>query len=100
MEQFSNSDSGEPMKMQSLVAILAAFVTQFAFAETTAKDVSDTIKSYSIEKKNDAVAYGKKLLSSTDRDIKKLERKAAKASDDTKAQWQEEMKGIKEDRAA
>jgi hypothetical protein len=95
------------MKLKFLVAILATFLTQLAFAQTTAKDVSnktgeavDTLKSYSVDKKNDAVAYGKKLMKQADRDIKKLERASAKASDDTKAQWQEEMKGIKSDRDA
>jgi biopolymer transport protein ExbB/TolQ len=88
-------------------AVLAAVLIQPAFAETTAKDVSkqtgeavDTLKSYSVDKKNEAMAYGKKMLNAADRDIKKLDRAAAKASDDTKAQWKEEKKGLKADRDA
>ena len=95
------------MKLKFLVAVLAAFLTQLAFAETTAKDVSsktgdavDTLKSYSVDKKNDAVAYGKKLMKATDRDIKKLERSASKASDDTKAQFQQDLKDLKATRDA
>ena len=55
-------------------------------AQTTAQDVQkktadawDTVKSYSIEKKKDAVAYGKKLVRESDAKIKGLENKAAKA---------------------
>ena len=95
------------MGMKFVVAVLAAVLSQLTFAQTTAKDVSkkagetaDTIKSYSVDKKNEAVAYGKKLLSAADRDIKKLESSASKASGDTKAQMQEELKGLKADRAA
>lgn len=95
------------MKLEFLVAVLAMVLGPLAFAETTAKDVSkqtgeavDTLKSYSVDKKNEAVAYGKKLVSAADRDIKKLERSASKASGDTKAQFKEEMAGIKADRDA
>ena len=95
------------MGSRFIVAVLVAVLSQVAIAQTTAKDVSkktgeavDTLKSYTVDKKNDAVAYGKKLLSAADRDIKKLERAAAKASGDTKAQLQEEVKGLKADRAA
>jgi len=95
------------MKFTFLAAVLAAFLSLPALAETTAKDVSkqsgeavDTLKSYSVDKKNEAVAYGKKLVSAADRDIKKLERAASKASGDTKAQMQQDLKDIKATRAA
>ena len=49
-----------------MAAVLAAVLSQLALAQATAKDVSkqtaeavDTLKSYTVEKKNDAVAYGK-----------------------------------------
>ena len=91
-----------------MAAVLATVLSQpLAFAQTTAKDVSkqtgeavDTLKSYTVEKKKEALAYGKKMLGAADRDIKKLERSAAKASGDTKAQFKEELKGLKADRAA
>ena len=95
------------MKVKFLAAVLAAFLTLPAFAQTTGKDVSkqtgeavDTLKSYSVEKKNEAVAYGKKMLKAADRDIKKLERAASKASGDTKAQFQQDLKDLKATRAA
>jgi len=86
------------MKLKFLAAVLAAFLALPALADT-AKDV-DTLKSYSVEKKNEAVAYGKKLISAADRDIKKLERSAAKASDDTKAQFAQDAKDLKATRDA
>ena len=95
------------MKLNLLAAVLAAFLAQPVLAQTTAKDVSkqtsetvDTIKSYSVEKKNEAVAYGRKMLKAADRDIKKLERKAAKASDDTKAQFAQDAKDLRATRDA
>ena len=52
-----------------MTTILAAALSLPALAQTTAKDVSkktgeavDTLKSYTVDKKNDAVAYGKKML--------------------------------------
>ena len=87
------------MKSKLLAVVLGAFLIQPAFAETIGKDV-DTLKSYSVEKKNEAVAYGKKMMSAADRDIKKLERKAAKASDETKAQFAQDAKDLRATRDA
>ena len=84
------------MKLKFLAAVLAAFLALPAFADTSV----DTIKSYSVDKKNEAVAYGKKMMKAADRDIKKLERAASKASDETKAQFQQDLKDIKATRAA
>ncbi len=88
-----------------LVAVLMV-APAFALAETTTKDVSkkageawDTVKSYSVDRKNDAVAYGKKLVRQTDREIKELDHKAAKASDEAKAQFQSDAKELKVKRA-
>src|SRR5262245_48318056 len=90
------------------VLVLAAVLGQpLVMAQTTAKDVSkktaeavDTLKSYSVEKKNDAVAYGRNLLKETDADIKRLERAAAKGSEETKAQFKQEVKKLKASRKA
>jgi len=64
-----------------------------------AADTWDEVKSYSVEKKDEAVAYGKKLVRQTDREIKELDRKAAKASGEAKAQFQSDMKELKAKRA-
>ena len=75
-----------------LIALLGA-------TPAMAADEWDKIKSYSVEKKDEAVAYGRKLVRQTDREIKDLDRKASKASDEAKAQLQSDMKELKAKRA-
>ena len=94
------------------VVVLATFLAVLvqhgapAIAQTTAKDVSkksaeawDTLKSYTVEKKSDAVAYGKKLVRESDSKIKKLEAKSSKASGETKARYEQTIKDLKVKRA-
>src|SRR5712691_10612656 len=88
------------------IALFAAILGQPVLAQTTAQDVSkktgeawDTVRSYTVEKKNDAVAYGKKLVRQTDREISALEKRAAKASDEAKAQFQSDAKELRAKRA-
>ena len=71
-------------------------------AQPPAKDVEkytgvawETVKSYSVEKKNDAVAYGKKLVRESNNQIKGLEKKAAQASGDAKARYNREITDLK-----
>ena len=93
--------------MAVIAAVLAVlFLQPAASAQTTAADVSkktgeawDTLKSYSVEKKNDAVAYGRKLVRATDAKIKDLQAKAANASGDTKSTYEREVKDLKVKRA-
>jgi hypothetical protein len=73
-----------------------------AVGQTTGKDVSkkaadawDTVKAYTVEKKNEAVAYSKKLVSESDTKIKQLEAKASKASGDTKVEYDKVVKDLK-----
>jgi hypothetical protein len=82
-----------------LVALLAPGM---ALAGTTTEDVSKktsdawkTVKSYTVEKKNEALAYGRKLVRQTDREIKELDRKASQASGEAKTQFQSDMKELK-----
>lgn len=82
--------------------LVAGLVPAIAIAETTAGDVSkktseawNTVKSYSVEKKDEAVAYGRKLVRQTDREISSLERKASKAKGEIKAQFQADVKELK-----
>ena len=88
-----------------LIALLGAG-SATAIAETTTKDISkktgeawDTVKSYTVEKKDEAVAYGRKLVRQTDREIGALEKKAAKASGEAKAQFESDVKELKAKRA-
>jgi hypothetical protein len=90
-----------------ITAILAAVLYDPAPAiAQTSKDVSkktgetwDAVKEYTVEKKNDAVAYGRKLVREADGKIKQLEGKAAKASSDAKVQYDKEVKDLKAKRA-
>lgn len=75
----------------SILAVTLALVPALALAA----DSWDTVKSYTVEKKNEALAYGKKLVRQTDREIKELDRKAAKASGEAKAQFQSDMRELK-----
>ena len=84
------------------LALAVALPQSPGLAQTTAKDVEkktgeawDTVKSYSVEKKNDAVAYGKKLVRESDDQIKGLEKKAAQASGDAKARYKREITDLK-----
>src|SRR5215475_15986156 len=86
-----------------IAAVLAVLFHQpAASAQTTAKDVEkktgeawETVKSYSVEKKNDAVAYGKKLVRESNNQIKGLEKKAAQTSGDAKARYNREITDLK-----
>lgn len=75
--------------------ILAVALAQPAVAA----DTWDEVKSYTVEKKDEAVAYGKKLVRETDRGIRSLEREAAKQSDEAKANVQKDLKELKAKRA-
>ena len=81
--------------------LLTAVVGQpLATAQTTAKDAVDKMKSYTVEKKNEAVDYGRSLMKDADHDIKTLEHAAAKSSAETKAQYKQEVKKLKASRKA
>ena len=73
-----------------LVALLAAVP-----AMAVAADDWEKVKSYTVEKKNEAVAYGRKLVRDTDREITSLEKKAAKSSGEAKAQFQSDIQELK-----
>lgn len=73
----------------------AAGQTAAKAASNKAVDAWDTVKAYTVEKKSDAVTFGKKLVRETDAKIKGLEAKASMASGDTKAQYNREIKDLK-----
>ena len=86
-----------------LIGALTLILHQSGFpAAQTATDVEkkateswDSFEAYGHSKKHDAVASGKKLLSDMDSKIKQLEGKASKASGDTKAAYEKEIKTLK-----
>ena len=94
-----------------LILVVGAIFLMFVqptplFSKTTSTEVSEkaketweTFKAYVIDQKDDAVEHGKEILKEADAKIEKLEGKAAKASGDAKAQYQEEIKNLKKMRA-
>jgi hypothetical protein len=77
-----------------------------AAEQTTGADVSrqtvetwNAIKAYSLDKKSEAVAYGKQLMKDTDAKIAELEAKAAKVSGEAKVQYEKEVADLKVARA-
>ena len=98
--------------LRSTTLALAAALTAVlvlpasATAQTKGADVAqktgetwDTVKAYTVDKKNDAVAYAKKLIKETDANIAKLEDKAGKAKGEAKAEYQKDVKELKAARA-
>jgi len=95
------------MRLEILASgLLAALLSCTALGQTTTGDVSKkaaeawtTVKSYTAERKDDAMAYGQKLVRDTDRQIASLEKQAAKATGDAKVQMERELKDLKAKRA-
>jgi hypothetical protein len=87
-----------------LAVALSAFLTQAAPAAaqtsstTVAKEVtaaSETLKKYSVEKKNDAVTYSKKLVSDFDVKIKNLETQVSKDTSAAGADAKRQLNDLK-----
>ena len=81
--------------MLKMLLMLAFIVAQPAMAA----DTWDNVKSYTIEKKDEAVAYGKKLVRETDRGIRNLEHEAGKQSDEARTNVRQDVKELKAKRA-
>jgi dsDNA-specific endonuclease/ATPase MutS2 len=58
------------------------------------------MKSYSVEKKKEAVAYGKKMMSDFDKQVKDLEGQISRDTSAAKADAQRQLKDLKAQRAA
>jgi hypothetical protein len=83
-----------------LCAILTSAAPAVGQTSTqTSGDTTDKIKSYSVEKKNEAVAYGKKVMSELDVKIKDLEGQISRDKSAAKADAQRELKELKAKRA-
>jgi len=64
-----------------------------------AGDAAETIKSYTVEKKNEAVAHGKKLVSDLDVKIKDLESRISRDTSTAKSDLQRQLSELKAKRA-
>ena len=78
----------------------AAAQTAAATATKQLTDAAETLKSYSVEKKNEAVAYGKKLVSDFDVKIKELETRTSKDASAAAADAKRQMKELSDLKAA
>lgn len=82
-----------------LAGVLSLLVFQSSPAVSQVGEAWDQVKSYTVEKKDAAVEYGKSLVRQADSQIKELEEKAAKSSGETKAAYERNIKELKEKRA-
>ncbi len=87
-------------------ALVALLVPSIAFAQPAPRDLSkqadeawDHLKAYTVEKKQEAVDTGRKLVRAADQDIKDLQKAAAKAGNEARAELRKEIKGLKAQRA-
>ena len=65
-----------------------------------AVETVDAIKDYSVEKKNEALRYGRELSRKADADIKEVEAKTAEATGEAKAKSQQQLAELKKKRSA
>ena len=63
-----------------------------SIAEQTPAETWEELKAYTLEKKKNAVAFGRKLVNSADRDIKHLESEGSKASGEAKEEYRKELR--------
>jgi hypothetical protein len=94
------------IRVIAVVTWLAAAVSLPAAAQTRSSDVAqkasetvDAIKSYSVEKKDEAVAYAKKVGADVDKQIKELKAQAAKQTGEAKAKSDALIKDLEAKRA-
>jgi len=87
-------------------ALVALAVPPFALAQPAPKDMSqkadeswESLKSYTVDKKKEAVATGRKVIRAIDRDLKDLDAAAAKAGGEAKAEMRKDIKALKAKRA-
>lgn len=83
-----------------LAAILTCAVPALAQTSTSSSEsATEKMKGYSIEKKNEAVAYGKKLVSDLDVKIKDLEAQVSRDASSAKADAKRGIAEMKAKRA-
>jgi uncharacterized coiled-coil protein SlyX len=84
----------------ALTVILTLPIPAFTQTPTQkAGDAAETIKSYTIEKKNEAVAHGKRLVSDLDAKIKDLESRISRDTSSAKSDLQRQLSELKAKRA-
>lgn len=82
-----------------LAGVLGLLTAHPASAASQVGEAWDQVKTFTVEKKQAAVEYGKNLVRETDEKIKELEAQAAKSSGEAKAAQERSIKELKQKRA-
>src|SRR5437879_9775301 len=84
-----------------ILTLPAPSITQTVTKDAAQKtgDAAEAIKNYTIEKKSEAVAHGKKLVSDLDAKIKDLETRIARDTSSAKSDLQRQLSELKAKRA-
>lgn len=82
-----------------LAGVLGLLASHPAYAASQVGEAWDQVKTFTVEKKQAAVEYGKNLVRETDEKIKELEAQAAKSSGEAKAAQERSIKELKAKRA-
>jgi hypothetical protein len=84
----------------SAPAALAAGEASAGDTSQHAGDTWNTLKAYSVDKKDEAVAYGKRLMKDADANLAQLEAKASGVSGKSRTDYEKTMAELKVKRAA
>ncbi len=82
-----------------LACALGLLTSEPVSAASQVREAWDQVKTFTVEKKQAAVEYGKTLVRETDDKIKDLEAQAAKSSGEAKAAQERSIKELKAKRA-
>ncbi len=82
-----------------LAGVLGLLTAHTVSAASQVGEAWDQVKTFTVEKKQAAVEYGKNLVRETDEKIEELEARAAKSSGEAKAAQERSIKELKEKRA-
>lgn len=82
-----------------LACALGLSIAQPVQAAETPGEAWDQVKAYSVEKKKEAVVFGRKLVRDADSSIKTLEAEVSKTKGDVKSAHQDNLKELKLKRA-
>ena len=83
----------------TIIGLCALLLAAASATAQTSGSAGDKSQSYTYEKKNEAMAYGKKLMSDFDVKMKELEGQISRDASATKADAQRQMKELKAKRA-
>ena len=93
----------KPLSVASLCAVLVLAAAPALAASHAAAEKTSTwedVKSWTIEKKNDAIAAGKRMLAATDKKLEELQAQARKSGTEASEAHKKNMQELQAKRAA